>query len=189
MTDKELNDIKLHISGATIRHSNPFETLYAHKNDFELDRAFLDKFVAPYYMSIPLMDQDKKGIEEIGTVRNKFTSDVIKKLLGHFSWRTRQTGAYFAGINGFREFEDTIGILLLKSEVTYAGTMYALVLAEFNTNRGLEFLKTYLDYYLTKLDLFFDQGQVAGCREIPGRNKWDTPFQRLHSQVGQLLDK
>ncbi|HKZ37793.1 MAG TPA: DUF6000 family protein, partial [Chryseolinea sp.] len=44
--------------------------------------------------------------------------------------------------------------------VAYAGTMYALVLANFNTIRGREFLTTYLDYYLTKLDLFFDQKQV-----------------------------
>jgi hypothetical protein len=160
MTDKELNDIKLHVAGATIRHSNPFENLSVYKNDFDLDQACLDKFVIPYYMNIPVTDQDKKGIEELGRVKTEFTRDIVKKLLGDFNWRTRQTGAYFAAINDFKEFEDIIGTLLLKSEVTYAGTMYALVFATFNTNRSREFLTTYLDYYLTKLDLFFDQRQV-----------------------------
>lgn len=160
MTDKELNDIKLHVAGATVRHSNPFENLSVHRNDFELDRTFLNKFVVPYYMNIPVTDEDQKKIEELGQVKTGFTRDIVKKLLGDFNWRTRQTGAYFAAINDFKEFEDTIGTLLLKSEVTYAGTMYALVLATFNTNRGQEFLTNYLEYYLTRLDLFFDQKQV-----------------------------
>lgn len=185
MTDKELENLKLHVAGATVRHASPFESLFIYKNNFGLDQEFINKFVNPFYMNIPVTDQDKKQIEELGKIKNEFTKDVVKKLLGDFNWRTRQTGAYFAAINEFKEFEDTIGTLLLKSEVTYAGTMYALVLATFNTKRGREFLTTYLDYYLTKLDLFFDQKQVLTAvkylDEINGTNdfkdytdKWDN---------------
>ena len=65
-------------------------------------------------MNIPATDQDKKLIDELGKIKNEFTKDVVKKLLGDFNWRTRQTGAYFAAINEFKEFEDTIETLLLK---------------------------------------------------------------------------
>lgn len=160
MTDKELETLRLHVAGATVRHASPFESLAVYRNNFDLDQEFINKFVNPFYMNIPATDQDKKQIEELGKIKIEFTKDVVKKLLGDFNWRTRQTGAYFAAINEFKEFEDTIGTLLLKSEVTYAGTMYALVLANFNSKRGRDYLTTYLDYYLTKLDLFFDQKQV-----------------------------
>ena len=185
MTDKELENLKLHVAGATVRHTSPFESLAVFKNNFDLDQEFINKFVNPFYMNIPVTDQDKKQIDELGKIKNEFTKDVVQKLLGDFNWRTRQTGAYFAAINEFKEFEDTIGTLLLTSEVTYAGTMYALVLANFNTNRGRDFLTTYLDYYLTKLDLFFDQKQVLTAvnylDEINGTShskdytdKWDN---------------
>jgi hypothetical protein len=160
MTNKELENLKLHVAGATVRHVSPFDSLLVFKNTIDLDQDFINKFVNPFYMNIPVTAQDKKLIKELGEIKGEFTREVVQKLLGDFNWRTRQTGAYFAAINDFTEFEDTIGTLLLKSEVTYAGTMYALVLATFNTNRGREFLTTYLDYYLTKLDLFFDQKQV-----------------------------
>ena len=160
MTDQEFQNLKLHVAGATVRHTSPFENLAVYRNNFDLDQDFINKFVNPFYMNIPATDQDKKLIDELGKIKNEFTKDVVKKLLGDFNWRTRQTGAYFAAINDFKEFEDTIGTLLLKSEVTYAGTMYALVLASFNSKTGREYLTTYLDYYLTKLDLFFDQKQV-----------------------------
>jgi hypothetical protein len=160
MTDQELQNLKLHVAGATVRHASPFESIAVYKNNFDLDQEFINKFVNPFYMNIPATDQDKKLIDDLGKIKNEFTRDVVKKLLGDFNWRTRQTGAYFAAINEFKEFEDTIGTLLLKSEVTYAGTMYALVLANFNSKRGRDYLTTYLDYYLAKLDLFFDQKQV-----------------------------
>lgn len=160
MTDKELENLKFHVSGATVRHASPFDRLVVYKNTFDLDQDFINKFVNPFYMNIPVTAQDKKLIKELGEIKGEFTREVVQKLLVDFNWRTRQTGACFAAINDFREFEDTIGILLLKSELTYAGTMYALVLATFNTKRGRDFLTTYLDYYLRKLDLFFDQKQV-----------------------------
>jgi len=49
---------------------------------------------------------------------------------------------------------------LLKSEVTYAGKTYALVLASFNTEKATVYLRNYLNYYLLNLDLWFDQREV-----------------------------
>lgn len=38
-------------------------------------------------------------------------SKVVLKLLGDFNWRTRQTGAYFAAIQGYSEIIDIIGFI------------------------------------------------------------------------------
>jgi hypothetical protein len=177
MTEKENQEISLHVAGATVRHSNPFENIEVFKNSVEIDQEFRDQFVIPYYMDIPIKLADKKGIEQFGQVKDDFTRDVVKKLLGDFNWRTRQTGAYFAAINDFREFEENIGQLLLESEVYYAGKIYALTLAKFNTKSGLAFLTKYLDHYLANLDLFFDQKEaltaVKYLDEINGTNNYD----------------
>src|SRR5690606_22239943 len=53
-----------------------------------------------------------------------------------------------------------IGIHLLKSEVCYAGSEYAITLASFNSERSVYYLNQYLEYYLTKPELYFDQGSV-----------------------------
>jgi hypothetical protein len=177
MTDQEKQEISLHVAGATVRHSNPFDNVVVFKNSVDIDQEFIDRFLIPYYMDIPIRQSDKKGIEKFGKIKDDFTKDVVKKLLGDFNWRTRQTGAYFAAINDFREFEENIGQLLLKSEVCYAGTIYALALGTFNTKSGQAFLTKYLDYYLTTFDLFFDQKEVLTTvkylDEINGTNNCD----------------
>lgn len=177
MTDKEKQEVSLHVAGATVRHSNPFNNVTVFKNSVDIDQEFRDRFVIPYYMDIPIKQSDKKGIEKFGQVKDNFTKDIVKKLLGDFNWRTRQTGAYFAAINDFREFEENIGQLLLKSEVCYAGAIYALTLGTFNTKSGQVFLEKYLDYYLTTIDLFFDQKEVLSTvkylDEINGTNNFD----------------
>jgi hypothetical protein len=80
--------------------------------------------------------------------------------LGDFDWRTRSTGSYFAGIKNAVQFQEIIGIHLLKSEVCYAGSEYAITLALFNTERSVYYLNLYLEYYLTKSELYFDQGSA-----------------------------
>lgn len=83
--------------------------------------------------------------------------EIAKILFGDFNWRTRIVGAYFSAIKDYVELEDIIGVHLLKSEVCYAGGGYCLALASFNTEKGIEYLKEYLEYYLTRKDLHFDQ--------------------------------
>src|SRR5262245_43788691 len=56
-----------------------------------------------------------------------------------------------------------IGHLLLRSDVCYAGTGYCVALARFNTRDSTGFLLEYLDYYLTRHDLWFDQGCAMGA--------------------------
>jgi len=87
----------------------------------------------------------------------------------------RQTGAFFSAICDKKEFTEIIGTHLLKSEVCYAGMEYAKTLASFNTEEAISYLEKYLNYYLLKKDLEFDQKPVMIALkyldEINGTNK------------------
>lgn len=155
MDEKTKKQIELHSAGATIRHTSPFAELEHYSNEKELDLGFIKKWCIPFYMSG--IHNAEEFIENLNPIRAELTLDVVKKLLGDFNWRTRITGAYFAAIMEFQAVEDIIGIHLLKSQVCYAGHGYCLALASFNTQKGVEYLKKYLDYYLTRKDLYYNQ--------------------------------
>ncbi|MBI3220890.1 MAG: hypothetical protein HYZ44_15350 [Bacteroidetes bacterium] len=155
MDKHEIEAIRLHSAGATVRHSSPFEDLKSFKNDVELSQEFLTTWVSPYYRMIGQTDQE--WIDRLISIKKEITIDVIQKNLGDFNWRTRQTGAFFAAITNQIQLIDVIGTHLLKSEVCYAGDTYCHVLASFNLPKCVEYINLYLDYYLQKPDLWFDQ--------------------------------
>lgn len=154
MTDL-LKQIKLNIAGATLRHKSKFATLASFENNEELSQDFIDTWVVPYYMNIGLIDDN--WTEQLLGVRDQITKEIVTKLLGDFDWRTRQTGAFFASIKNYTDLTDIIGIHLLKSEVCYAGQVYAYTFASFNTDTSIKYLNEYLTYYLSEPDLWFDQ--------------------------------
>lgn len=158
MDDKEIEAIKLHVAGATVRHTPPFYDLKPFKNDYELTQDFIDKWVIPFYMNIGLTDDE--WINKLTSIKNEITGDIIQKNLGDFNWRTRQTGAFFSAITNQSQFIDIIGTHLLKSEVCHAGGVYCQVLASFNLLKCVDYLNLYLDYYLIKPDLWFDQREA-----------------------------
>lgn len=155
MDDKTKKDIELHVAGATVRHKNPFEDLKPYKSETEIDKNFIDKWVIPFYV-VGLNNTDQ-FISDFNNVKSDLNIEIAKQLFGDFNWRTRIVGAYFSAIENYTELENIIGVHLLKSEVCYAGGGYCLALASFNTQKGIEYLKEYLEYYLTRKDLHFDQ--------------------------------
>ncbi len=152
-----MSDIELHSAGATVRAKTPFHDLPTFSTDFEMTREFVEKWVAKFYMSSVSGTEFADAYNEI---KNELTEDIVEKLLGDFNWRTRSTGAIFALLKDYRQFEDIIGNHLLKSEVCYAGTTYGLVFAVFNSDKAIYYLKEYLKYYLTRKDLHFDQAII-----------------------------
>jgi hypothetical protein len=152
--------IRLHSAGATVRHKL-FEDLQSYKNNFELTQEFMDTWVVPFYMRIG--EEDSKWIELLEATRDKITKEVVATLLGDFNWRTRQVGAYFAAIKDYQDLIDIIGVHLLKSEVTYAGRIYCWALATFNTAQCVDYIDRYLEFYLLKLDLWFDQADAINA--------------------------
>jgi hypothetical protein len=155
----DLNEqIRLHSAGATVRHKSTFADLPSYKNNAELPKDFIDTWVAPFYMKIG--DSDNVWANQLIETKNKISKEVVVKLLGDFNWRTRQTGAFFAAIKNFTDLDDIIGTHFLKSEVCYAGKVYAYTFASFNTDKGIDYLDRYLTYYLSKPDLWFDQREA-----------------------------
>ncbi|MNT07382.1 hypothetical protein D3C72_1420820 [compost metagenome] len=145
-----------HSAGAIVRHRSIFADLPSHKNDTELSTDFIRKWVIPFYMEIGY-SEDVSWIDDIKALKDEITVDVCLALLGEFDWRPRLVGSYFAAVKGYGQMIDIIGTHLLKSEVCCVGHIYALVLAYFNTDKCIDYLNKYLDYYLTQPGLYFDQ--------------------------------
>lgn len=158
MKKENLTNIQLHSAGATVQHISPFEDLVSYVNETEISQAFREEWGIPFYFE--LNNQSDEWIKKIIQLKPLISEDVILQNLGDFDWRTRSTGSYFAGIKNALQFQEIIGIHLLKSEVCYAGSEYAITLALFNTERSVYYLNLYLEYYLTKPELYFDQGSV-----------------------------
>jgi hypothetical protein len=161
----ESDEIALHVSGATVRHRNPFENLDVPRNDGELEEAFVEQWVEPFCMN-GLSNADEATIAGFSDAAQKIDLEMVRRLLGDFDWRTRIAGAYFAAINNYKELVEVIGKHLLKSEVCFAGGGYCLALASFGGADAKRYLMSYLDYYLEQVDLSYDQGDAFCALEF-----------------------
>lgn len=155
---KQKKAIARHVAGATVVHKSPFSDLKTPFKTKSLSEDFISKWVAPFYLERLLENNNYENA--FLNVKDDINPEIVKQLLGYFDWRTRITGAYFASILDYEEFDDFIGINLLKSEVCYAGEGYLVALALFNTDKTRSYIIKYLDYYLTRPDLWFDQGDA-----------------------------
>lgn len=167
------------VSGATVRHHNPFESLDVFRNDGKLSKDFIEKWVVPYYLQFH-GTINQASISSLTNILKEINIDIVKSLLGDFNWRTRLCGAFFAGAKNYHELQYIIGNHLLKSEVCFAGAGYCLALTSFNTTVSKEYLEKYLEYYLSRKDLWFDQADAYCALEYLDKNavlkfseKWD----------------
>jgi hypothetical protein len=195
----EHEEIMLHLAGATVRHRKPFEDLEVPRNENELTDGFIEEWVVPFYMN-SLANSDVKIISSFAEAARKIDQIIVAKLLGDFNWRSRIAGAFFAAIKGYKEFELTIGRSLLKSEVCYVGNGYCLALASFRTEGSRDFLADYLDYYLSRKDLWFDQADAFCALEYLDKDaanrrleKWndfvsDKPYWNLERSRNNFLE-
>lgn len=154
----DFQQLKEKVNKALANKSHPFEELEAYNHPEKPDQAFIDKWINPFYMEVNNLKESE--IQKLEKLVPEINDDVILRCLGDYNWRTRKMGAYFAAIKNKIEFIDIIGVHLLKSELTYAGNTYALALSAFNNERGNQYLTIYLDYYLKRTDLYFDQSAV-----------------------------
>ena len=162
MTDPFDSDIERHQAGATVTHAGPFSSIEVPQQTDSLSTDFIDTWVIPFYM-LNLRGGAASFSAALKPLVTKLTGDVYSKLFAEANWRPRIVGAYFTAIFNDDSFEEQIGRLLLRSDVCFAGRVYCLALARFNTIGAIEFLRQYLDYYLTRSDLFFDQGEAIGA--------------------------
>jgi len=160
MTDEIRAQIQAHTAGAIIRHSSPFDFLQSYQNPHTLDSDFLQKWIIPFYMNCRNSHMYETVAIQLKTLKPQLNDEIILQCLGDFNWRTRLMGAYFAALDNRARFIELIGTHLLKSEVCFAGKVYAKVLAYFNTPECVAYLNLYAEYYLCRPDLYFDQFQV-----------------------------
>ncbi|GHF07293.1 hypothetical protein E5082_14520 [Streptomyces griseoluteus] len=91
-------------------------------------------------------------------------SEIAKLLEG--SWRERRTAAWLVAVSRRTEFREDVGRLLMASEVCCVGVAYSVTLASFGTARDADLLAAYLDRYLRRPDLPYDQTVVMGALQF-----------------------
>lgn len=156
-------------------NKNPFENLISFNTDNEFDEDFYEKFVEPFYTIRIINLPDFKS--DYIKIKSEINSDVVKKIIGENNWKERIVGAFFCAIENLTEFEDIIGIHFLKSDLVHQGKGFALALASFSSKKSIDYLKKYLDYYLTRKDLFYEQNYAMSAL------KWiDTTTKSEHTK-------
>ncbi|MFE0575290.1 DUF6000 family protein [Streptomyces albogriseolus] len=90
------------------------------------------------------------------------TDGELEALLG-YEWRSRLTAAWLIGVGRRATFRERIGGLLLAGEFCFSGGAYCFALARFGTHTDAEILTAYLDRYLPRTDLRYDQPAALGA--------------------------
>jgi hypothetical protein len=162
MNDFDENAVARHVRGATVVHQSPFSTLAVPSAPEVLSEEECEKWVVPFYRRT-FRGADTGVFEPLKAIYYDITPNIVERLLTEFNWRPRLTGAFFAALKRFAFLENHIGRLLLRSDLCFAGTYYCVALAEFNTPQGLTYLKKYLEYFLTRPDLDYDQADAMGA--------------------------
>ncbi len=147
---------------AARRRAGDYADLEVPSTHEPLDQATADRFVIPFYRRNLVRDFDKFRDAYLA-VHREIDDALIGRMLANCNWRPRITAAYFAAITCRTSFCTQIGRLLLRSDVCFAGGGYALALARFNSQESVNFLMKYLDHYLRRPDLYYDQGSVMGA--------------------------
>lgn len=101
-------------------------------------------------------------MHDLGRDARQITDRELSTLLDS-EWRSRLTAAWLIGADRRTQFRDRIGALLLESELVYAGRGYCLALARFETAADADILCAYLDRYLPRADLHYDQHWAIGA--------------------------
>lgn len=101
-------------------------------------------------------------VRKLGEAACEITPRELEVLL-EGGWRERKTAAWLIAVAGRTGFRERLGELLLASEGPYAGQAYCVALAVFGSSADATVLAAYLDRYLPRADLFYNQPQALGA--------------------------
>ena len=154
-----MNLIESHVAGATVVSATPFSELAVPTVTDQLPSEVIKSWVVPLYFGL-----EKPSVKPFLTEQRHLVTDgLISMLLANFNWRPRTAAAYLVALTNRDTFTNQIGRLLLRSDVCYAGMAYCLALAEVNSDEAVSFIDEYLSYYLTRIDLWFDQADAMAA--------------------------
>ncbi|WP_410567191.1 DUF6000 family protein [Amycolatopsis sp. cmx-4-61] len=102
-------------------------------------------------------------LRELAEVARQITDTELQVLLDDGGWRERTTAAWFIAVAGRSRFRDKLGSLLLASEGPRAGRAYCMALTRLGTEADAAHLIAYLDRYLLRPDLDYDQSEALGA--------------------------
>jgi Family of unknown function (DUF6000) len=116
------------------------------------DQELITKWVAPYYLKIlhanyAEIESAQERVEfnqQVITALAAVNEEVVIRLLQE-GWREKLTGSWLCGLKNWQQFTPLLGALLVESRTCFA------------TEESAAFLVTYLDTYLPRLDLQYDQ--------------------------------
>nr|WP_217167302.1 DUF6000 family protein [Streptomyces sp. AC512_CC834] len=103
-----------------------------------------------------------KFLRKLGKAAGEISPGELGMLLDR-GWRERKTAAWLIAVAGRTEYRERLGELLLASEGPYAGQAYCVALATFGTPADADPLIAYLDRYLPRPDLYYDQPAALGA--------------------------
>ncbi|MGW3289588.1 DUF6000 family protein [Streptomyces sp. NPDC001002] len=103
-----------------------------------------------------------KFTRKLGKDAGKITLRELEILLDG-GWRESKTAAWLIAVGGRTEFRERLGEVLLASRGPYAGQAYCVALATFGTAADADLLVAYLDRYLLRPDLDYDQTSALGA--------------------------
>ena len=103
-----------------------------------------------------------KFMKKLGKAAGEISPRELGVLLDG-GWRERKTAAWLIAVAGRTEFRERLGELLLASEGPYAGQAYCVALTTFGTSADVDPLVAYLDCYLPRPDLYYDQEAALGA--------------------------
>ncbi|MFF0291046.1 DUF6000 family protein [Streptomyces sp. NPDC005262] len=103
-----------------------------------------------------------KFTRELGEAAGEITPRELTILL-EGTWRERKTAAWLITVARRTEFRERLGEMLLASEVCFAGSAYCVTFATFATPADADLLAAYLDRYLRRPDLYYDQPAAMGA--------------------------
>ncbi|CAM5391970.1 hypothetical protein STANM337S_01923 [Streptomyces tanashiensis] len=167
-SSREVTGIEAHVAGATGRVvlRDPRDSGYGH---------VVERYVStkrhgrPRYMELlggrylnPDQPPPRGFVRGIVEDAAAVTDEELDALLA-YEWRSRYTAAWLIGVDRRARFRERLGELLLASEVCYAGGAYCFALTRLGTHADAELLAAYLDRYLPRTDLRYDQPEALGA--------------------------
>ena len=177
---------------AAIARAGAYAELPVPVSEVEHSLEFVAKWVKPFYLTNLVERYDEFELN-FRNIYKEIDDDLILELLSEGNWRPRIVAGYFAAILKMDKHTVEIGNLMLRSDLCYAGSGYALALARINSQSSIDYLIKYLDHYLRRPDLHFDQADALGaihhCDKLNGTNRlqhygpmwkeytsgWETP--------------